>query len=132
MLDLRRDSPLGFSTAAQLREVHGDYEGAFEFYSEALRRTPQSDAEERSWLMVQSARMLLRQKNPAGAAANARQAEKLFPNSVQVMEQKAELATRKGELAQAASLLGQRIAGVSDSRASLCICAGSRPRRPAG
>jgi tetratricopeptide (TPR) repeat protein len=97
VLDLRRDSPLGFSTAARIREVHGDYDGASEFYSEALRRTPQSDGEERSWLMVQNARMLLRTKNFEGAAATLDQAEKLYPDSVQVIEQKAELARLKGE-----------------------------------
>lgn len=107
VLDLRRNNPLGFSTAAQLREVYGDYEGAAEFYSEALRRTPQSEVEERSWLMVQSARVLLREKNPDGAAATLGQAEKLFPNSLQVMEQKAELARMRGEFAQAAFLLAK-------------------------
>jgi tetratricopeptide (TPR) repeat protein len=92
VLDLRRNSPLGFATAARLREVYGDYEGAAEFYSEALRRTPQSDTEERSWLMVQSARILLRQNNRPGAASVLEQAEKLFPDSLQVRKQKAELA----------------------------------------
>jgi tetratricopeptide (TPR) repeat protein len=105
VLDLRRNSPLGFSTAARLREVYGDYDGAAEFYSEALRRTPLSDTEERSWLLVQSARMLLRLKNPGGAAATLDQAEKLYPNSLQVLEQKAELARTKGEFGEAASLL---------------------------
>ena len=107
VLDLRRNSPLGFSTAARLREVYGDYEGASEFYSEALRRTPESDAEERSWLLVQSARMLLRLKNTAGAAATLNEAEKLSPNSLQVLEQKAELVGTKGEFAEAASLLAR-------------------------
>jgi tetratricopeptide (TPR) repeat protein len=107
VLDLRRNNPLGFSTAAQLREVYGDYDGAAEFYSEALRRTPQSDTEERSWLMVQSARMLLRTKNAAAAASTLEQAEKLFPTSLQVLEQKADLARTKGDLAEAASLLAK-------------------------
>jgi tetratricopeptide (TPR) repeat protein len=107
VLDLRRNNPLGFSTAARLREVYGDYEGADEFYSEALQRTPQSDVEERSWLMVQSARMVLRAKNPGGAASILDQAEKLFPNSLQVLEQKAELARTKGEFEHAASLLAK-------------------------
>lgn len=97
VLDLRRNSPLAFSTAARLREIYGDYDGAAEFYSEALNRTSPSDAEERSWLLVQSARILLRTKNYAGAAATLDQAEKLFPNSVQVLEMKAELARTKGE-----------------------------------
>ena len=109
VLDLRRDSPLGFTTAARLREVHGDYDGASEFYSEALRRTPQSDAEERSWLMVQSARMLLRTKNRDAAAATLQQAAKLMPNSVQVLEQEAELARMNGEFGQAAALLGNAL-----------------------
>lgn len=91
VLDLRRNSALGFSTAARLREVYGDYEGALEFYSEALRRTSPSDAEECSWLLVQSARMLLRMNNAAGAASAVDQAEKLFPGSVQVAKLKAEL-----------------------------------------
>jgi tetratricopeptide (TPR) repeat protein len=107
VLDLRRNNPLGFSTAARLREVYGDYEGAAEFYSEALQRTPQSDAEQRSWLMAQSVRMLLREKNPDGAASILDQAEKLFPNSLQVLEQKAELARTKGEFEHAASLLAK-------------------------
>jgi tetratricopeptide (TPR) repeat protein len=107
VLDLRRNSPLGFSTAARLREVYGDDEGAVEFYSEALRRTPQSDVEERTWLLAQSARVLLREKNISGAAATLEQAEKLFPNSVQVMEQKAEVARVRGEFAAAADLLAK-------------------------
>jgi tetratricopeptide (TPR) repeat protein len=107
VLDLRRNSPLGFSTAARLREVFGDYEGAAEFYFEALHRTSQADTEERSWLMVQSARMQLLLNNQAGAAATLDQAEKLFPDSLQVLEQKAELARRKGDFADAASLLSK-------------------------
>lgn len=112
VLDLRRNSPLGFSTAARLREVHGDYDGASEFYAEALRRTPQSDTEERSWLMVQNARMLLREKNFDGAAATLDQAEKLFPNSVQVLGEKAELALLKSDFGTAASLLA-KVSGAS-------------------
>lgn len=92
VLDLRRNSALGFSTAARLREVWGDYEGALEFYSEALRRTSPSDQEECSWLLVQSARMLLQMKNVAGAASTIDQAAKLFPGSVQVTKVRAELA----------------------------------------
>lgn len=107
VLDLRRNNPLGFSTAARLREVYGDYDGAAEFYAEALRRTPQSDAEERSWLMVQSARMLLRAKNLDAASSALDQAEKLFPKSLQVMEQKAELARAKGASGEAVSLLAR-------------------------
>lgn len=91
VLDLRRNHPLGFSTAAQLREVFGDYEGAADFYAEALRRTPQADTEERAWLMVQNARMLIRQKNFAAASSFLDQADKLFPQSLQVRQQKAEL-----------------------------------------
>lgn len=107
VLDLRRNSPLGFSTAARLREVFGDYEGAADFYSEALRRTSQADAEERSFLMVQSARMQLRLSNQAGAASTLGQAEKLFPDSLQVLEQKAEVARMKGDFGEAASLLAK-------------------------
>ncbi len=107
VLDLRRNNPIGFSTAARLREIYGDYDGAAEFYSEALRRTPQSDTQERSWLMVQNARLLLRAKNPSAAAATLDEAEKLFPNSLQVIEQRAELARTKGEFEQAASLLAK-------------------------
>ena len=91
VLDLRRNSPLGFSTAARLREVYGDYEGASEFYAEALGRTSQSDAEERSWLLVQNARVQIKARNFGGATSLLDQAEKLFPNSVQVRKLKAEL-----------------------------------------
>ncbi len=96
VLDLRRNSALGFSTAARLREIYGDYEGALEFYSEALRRTSPSDTQECSWLLVQSARMLLRMKNAAGAASTIDQAGKLFPNSVQVAKVRAEIAGAQG------------------------------------
>ncbi len=107
VLDLRRNHPLGFSSAARLREVYGDYVGAAEFYTEAQRRSPQSDAEERSSLMVQVARMLFRTKDLMGAASMLDQAEKLFPASLQVLAQKAELARLNGDFALAASLLAK-------------------------
>lgn len=81
ILDLRQGSSLGFTKAAQLRELFGDPEGAIEFYNEALRRTAQGDADERTWLMIQNARLQSKLGNPQRAEALLKQALQLFPDS---------------------------------------------------
>jgi tetratricopeptide (TPR) repeat protein len=81
VLNLRGGSSIGFAKAARIREATGDLEGATEFYEEAARRTAQSDADERSWLLLQNARLRLKLGDTQRAEAIARQALGLFPDS---------------------------------------------------
>jgi tetratricopeptide (TPR) repeat protein len=81
VLDLRPGSTLGFREAARLREAYGDPEGAIEFYEEARRRTPQSDAEERAWLLTQVANLTAQTGDKQRAATLFEEARKLSPGS---------------------------------------------------
>jgi tetratricopeptide (TPR) repeat protein len=81
ILDLRSGSSLGFTQAARIRELTGDPEGAAEFYEEAARRTAQTDADERAWLMTQEARLQLKLGNKQRAQTLVQEALRLFPDS---------------------------------------------------
>ncbi len=105
VLDLRRNSPLGSVKAAQLREVFGDLQGASELYFEALQRTPLAESEERSWLMIQSARIQLHLNELTQAATILEEARKLAPGSVVVLTLGAELANAQKDYPKAATLL---------------------------
>jgi tetratricopeptide (TPR) repeat protein len=104
ILDLRSGNALGFEKAAGLRELFGDSEGAVEFYGEALRRTAQSDLDQRAWLLTQKARVTLAAGNSKGAAAILGEAFGLFPNSQQATLVMAEVHAANGEYAEAAAL----------------------------
>jgi tetratricopeptide (TPR) repeat protein len=81
ILDLRPGSSLGFLEAAALREHFGDPEGASQFYVEALKHTPQTDLDQRAWLLTQDARQQLAMAKPQRAEELLRQALQLFPDS---------------------------------------------------
>lgn len=113
VLDLRPGNTLGFVKAASLREWFGDPEGASEFYHEALRRTSINDLDERAWLCTQNARMQLLLGNLKNAAASLDEARKLDSQSLFAAATLANLRTREGQYAEAASLLETRYRAVS-------------------
>jgi tetratricopeptide (TPR) repeat protein len=104
ILNLRSGSALGFEKAAGLRELFGDNEGAVEFYEEALRRTAQSDLDERAWLLTQKARLTLAAGNPKSAAAILAQATNLFPDSQLATLVMADIDAANGGYSEAANL----------------------------
>jgi tetratricopeptide (TPR) repeat protein len=115
VLDLRRNNPLGFVKAAELRELFGDFDGAEDFYQEALRRTSQADLDERAWLLTQSARMQVRLGNARRAGSSLDQAQQWYPASLQILAVRAQLAQFQKNYAEAAALLEKRAQAVPDA-----------------
>ena len=101
ILDLRRDSSLGFEKAAFVRERFGDVEGAIEFLEEASRRTAPSDADQRAWLLTQNARLQLAAGNLSQAQQLLNEAIKLFPDSQLARDTVAKLRRAQGDYADA-------------------------------
>ena len=95
ILDLRSGSSLGFTKAASLRELFGDPQGAVEYFEEALRRTSQSDVDERAWLMTQDARLQSKLGNVQRSEELLKQALQLFPDSHQALSTLATLPAKK-------------------------------------
>jgi tetratricopeptide (TPR) repeat protein len=105
VLNLRSGNALGFEKAAGLRELFGDNEGAAEFYEEALRRTAQSDLDQRAWLLTQKARLTLAAGNPKLAAEILTQANGLFPDSQLASLVMADIDAANGNYSEASNLL---------------------------
>ncbi len=104
VLNLRSGNALGFEKAAGLRELFGDNEGAEEFYEEALRRTAQSDLDQRAWLLTQKARLTLAAGNPKGAAEILTQVSGLFPDSQLATLVMADIDAANGNYSEASNL----------------------------
>jgi tetratricopeptide (TPR) repeat protein len=104
VLNLRSGNALGFEKAAGLRELFGDNEGAVEFYEEALRRTAQSDLDQRAWLVTQKARLTLASGNPKSAAEMLSEVTRLFPDSQLATLVMADVEATNGHYAEASSL----------------------------
>ncbi len=112
ILDLRRNSSLGFTKAATLRETFGDFTGAIEFYEEANRRTPLSDLSERAWLLTRLARLQMLFGKPARAGELLTAALQLYPNSQLALAETARLRAYEGNDKEAASLYERRYRAV--------------------
>jgi len=112
VLNLRSGNALGFEKAAGLRELFGDNEGAVEFYEEALRRTAQSDLDQRAWLLTQKARLTLAAGNPKSAAEILAQARGLFPDSQLATLVMADIEAANGNYSEASNLLEKRYKAV--------------------
>jgi tetratricopeptide (TPR) repeat protein len=104
ILNLRSGSALGFEKAAGLRELFGDSDGAVEFYGEALRRTAQSDLDQRAWLLTQKARLTLASGNPKSAAEMLSEASRLFPDSQLAALVMADVQEANGNYTEASAL----------------------------
>jgi tetratricopeptide (TPR) repeat protein len=104
ILDLRSGSALGFEKAAELREVFGDSVGASEFYGEALRRTAQSDLDQRAWLLTQRARIAVASGDAKSAGEILPQVFALFPGSQAATLVMADVQTANGKFSEAAGL----------------------------
>jgi tetratricopeptide (TPR) repeat protein len=105
VLNLRSGNALGFEKAAGLRELFGDNEGAIDFYEEALRRTAQSDLDQRAWLLTQKARLTLAAGNPKAAADILSEETRLFPDSQLATFVMADIEAANGNYTEAANLV---------------------------
>ncbi len=115
ILDLRAGSSLGFTKAAGLRVLFGDAQGASEFFEEALRRTSQSDADERAWLLTQDAGVQLSAGNAKRADDLLNQALKLFPESQLALANLAAVRSAQARYSEAAAMLEKRYRAVPSS-----------------
>ncbi len=108
VLDLRAGSSLGFEKAAGLREWFGDSEGAIEFLDEANRRTSPNDADQKSWLLTQKARLMLASGNIDGAIKILSDSTRLFPDSQCAAATLAQVRLAQGNYSEAINLLQAR------------------------
>jgi tetratricopeptide (TPR) repeat protein len=112
ILNLRRNSSLGFTKAATLRETYGDLTGAMEYYQEANRRTPLSDVSEKTWLVTRMARIqrLSGQTRQAGEMLTG--ALQSYPESQLALAELARLRESEGNYKEAAQLFERRYGAV--------------------
>lgn len=108
LLDLRPGNVAGFTRAGYLRELFGDHEGAIEIMSDAYRRMPPAEVEERAWVLTQIAHLELLRGRPDAAAALADEALALFPDYHYALAQLAQARAGQGRLDEAVALMQKR------------------------
>jgi tetratricopeptide (TPR) repeat protein len=108
MLDLRPGNIPGFTRAAYLREIFGDVEGAIELMTKAYERTPQTDVEDRAWILVHVSHLELVAGRTENADVIVQEALKLFPGYHYALAQLAKVRTTQKKHSEAADLLKQR------------------------
>ena len=104
MLDLRPGNVAGLTRGAYLRELFGDLEGAVEFMTEALTRTPPGEVEDRAWILTHVAHLqrLLGRIEVSERILGA--ALRLFPDYHYAVAELGRLRTEQGRHAEAARL----------------------------
>jgi len=80
MLDLRPGNIAGLTRGAYLRELFGDFDGAFELMQMAYDSTPASEREDRAWILTQLAHLEIAQGHLSAAEPLLQQALTLFPD----------------------------------------------------
>lgn len=80
MLDLRAGSVAGLTRAAYLRELFGDVEGAKELMTSAFYKIPETETEDRAWILTQLGHLELQLWNLGNAEQLLTQALALFPH----------------------------------------------------
>jgi tetratricopeptide (TPR) repeat protein len=107
MLDLRQTVP-GLTRAAYLRELFGDVEGAQELMRMALVQTPDTETEDRAWLLTQIAHLELLQNDAAAAERALDEALATFANYHYALAGLAKVRMHQGRAGEAAELLRAR------------------------
>lgn len=109
ILDLRLGQHLlGFICAAHLREVFGEIEGAIQFTSQALLRTPSDEIEQRAHLLSQLARLNLLSGHIETAEKNLTSALQLLPHYPHATALMAQVRSAQGRLDEAVEILQTR------------------------
>ena len=57
MLDLRPGNVPGLTRAAYLRELFGDVDGALELFAQAFQQVPETESEDRAWILTHMAHL---------------------------------------------------------------------------
>ena len=104
MLDLRPGNVPGLTRAAHLRELFGNHEGAVEFMDTAYRRTAETEAEDRAWIVTQIAHLSLLTCRTEAAEKLLNEALALFPDYHYALAQLAEVRLQQGRPADAVAL----------------------------
>lgn len=108
MLDLRPGNAPAFVRSAQLREVFGDLDGTLEFLEEAYRRTPDTELEERAFLLTETARVHLLAGDKRRAEALLLRVLASIPEYHLALRTLASLRTEEGKYDEALDLLRTR------------------------
>jgi tetratricopeptide (TPR) repeat protein len=108
LLDLRPGNVAGLTRAGYLRELFGDHEGAVDIMSDAYRRMPPAEVEERAWVLTQIAHLELLRGRPDAAAEIADEALRLFPDYHYALAQLAHARAQQGQLQDAVALMQKR------------------------
>ena len=113
MLDLRPGNVPGLTRGAYLRELFGDLDGAVEFLSMAFQRTPQTETEDRAWILVQIAHVKLIKGEVANAEKILQQALTLFPDYHYALANLAKVRIAQKRYDEAVELLRKRYQAAS-------------------
>jgi tetratricopeptide (TPR) repeat protein len=108
MLDLRGGNVAALTRAAYLRELFGDIEGALDFFGMAYVQTPETETEERAWILTQVSHLHLLSGAVAAADAAVSQALTTFPGYHYALGQLAKVRLAQGRSGDAVTLLEQR------------------------
>lgn len=91
MLRLRPESVESLRRAAELRERFGDGEGALQMWNDLYRRTPETLARERAYVLARIAQ-LMKKSNPKRAKVVAAESLRLAPDSLEAKKAVAEVS----------------------------------------
>ncbi len=108
MLDLRPGNLPALTRAAYLRELFGDVDGALELMGMAFGRLPDSETEERAWILTQVGHLHLSIGKPDLANTALEQALALFPDYHYALGQLAKVRLAEGRPGEAVLLLERR------------------------
>ena len=108
MLDLRPGNLPALTRAAYLRELFGDVDGALELMGMAFSRLPQSETEDRAWILTQVGHLHLSTGALSPANTALAQALALFPDYHYALGQLARVRLAESKPREAVVLLERR------------------------
>lgn len=104
MLDMRPGNVPGMTRAAYLREIHGDIDGALDFFRRAYQRIAPAEREDRAWVLTHVAHLHLSRGELEVAEQVLDQALSLFPDYHYALAKLAEVRSQQGRLDDAVDL----------------------------
>lgn len=104
MLDMRPGNVPGTTRAAYLREIHGDIDGALDFFRRAYQRIAPTEREDQAWVLTHVAHLHLSRGELDTAEQVLDQALVLFPDYHYALAKLAEVRSQQGRLDDAVDL----------------------------
>ena len=105
MLDLRPGNVPAFTRVAYLRELFGDVDGALEMMTSAHTLTPETETEDRAWILTQMGHLYLSTGRLSLAEEATNQALQTFPDYHYALAQLGRLRLAQNRPAEAVALL---------------------------